>query len=260
VVAAVGRCLCELVYDRLRRGQVGVAHAEVDDVLAAPARLCLQVIDLAEDVGRQAIDAAQLHISSSYTLCRRMKLHIYSHRRSGRKCAPNRWCSLGQASAIRLTLHAQDDNGNVCCWASIPRSAKARGSPAPPIPGSRPGGRPARHSHEGGPPAGTPSYLQGWAPAIDFGDRAKVLEMGQRVSVPAGDCADVLATEEWDPTDPTGFQTKYYAAGVGNVRVGSPAATWRRRAWIWWRRCRSVRERSPRSTIIPGLGVARITP
>ena len=61
MVARVLRRLRELVDDGLRRGQVRVAHAEVDDVLAAPARLGLHVVDDAEDVGRQTVDAAKLH-------------------------------------------------------------------------------------------------------------------------------------------------------------------------------------------------------
>ena len=38
--------------------------------------------------------------------------------------------------------------------------------------------------------------------------------------MPAGCYEDVLVTEEWDTADPKARQLKYYASGVGNVRVG----------------------------------------
>ena len=44
----------------LRRGAVGIAHAEVDDVLAARPRRRLHRIDFGEDVGRQALDAVEI--------------------------------------------------------------------------------------------------------------------------------------------------------------------------------------------------------
>ena len=54
----VVRDLVELVDDVLRRGLIGVSHAEVDDVGALPAQLHLSGIDLAEHVGRQALDSS----------------------------------------------------------------------------------------------------------------------------------------------------------------------------------------------------------
>ena len=44
----------------LGRGAVGVAHAEVDDVLAAAAGGHLELGGDVEDVGRQALDPAEL--------------------------------------------------------------------------------------------------------------------------------------------------------------------------------------------------------
>ena len=46
--------LDQLVEDMLRRRQVGIAHAEIDDVGAAGARRRLQAVHLLEHVGRQA--------------------------------------------------------------------------------------------------------------------------------------------------------------------------------------------------------------
>ena len=59
VGVGLGRDLGQLVDDVLRRRAVGIAHAEVDDVLAARPRRGLHRVDLGEDVGRQAPDAVE---------------------------------------------------------------------------------------------------------------------------------------------------------------------------------------------------------
>jgi hypothetical protein len=60
-VAALGG-LDQLIDDVFGRRLVGVAHAEVDDVLATGAGLGLQVIDNVEDVGRQTFDALEVGV------------------------------------------------------------------------------------------------------------------------------------------------------------------------------------------------------
>src|SRR5207253_10379456 len=55
----LGRDLAELVDDVLWRNSVGIAHAEVDDVLAPRACRRLHRVDFGEDVGRQALDAVE---------------------------------------------------------------------------------------------------------------------------------------------------------------------------------------------------------
>jgi hypothetical protein len=45
--------------------------------------------------------------------------------------------------------------------------------------------------------------------------------MGQKTTVRAGTFDDVMVIEEWDQETPRGvFQLKYYARGVGVVRIG----------------------------------------
>ena len=44
--------------------------------------------------------------------------------------------------------------------------------------------------------------------------------MGQKTRVPFGSYKDVLVTEEFNQEEPDAFQLKYYARGVGVVRVG----------------------------------------
>jgi hypothetical protein len=70
------------------------------------------------------------------------------------------------------------------------------------------------------PKLGTPSYSQGWAPEVDFTDRGKVFQMGQKASVPFGCYEDVLVIVETSKEEPDAQQFKYWARGVGNVRVG----------------------------------------
>jgi hypothetical protein len=70
------------------------------------------------------------------------------------------------------------------------------------------------------PRLGTPSYFQGLVPKIEFADRARVYKAGEKTCVPVGCFEDVLVIDEWDPHEPDAHQLKYYAAGVGLIRVG----------------------------------------
>jgi hypothetical protein len=70
------------------------------------------------------------------------------------------------------------------------------------------------------PERGASSYSQGWGPAVNWRDRARVYRMGQRTCVPVDCYEDVLVTEEFTREEPGAFQLKYYARGVGNIRVG----------------------------------------
>lgn len=67
---------------------------------------------------------------------------------------------------------------------------------------------------------GEASYSQGFAPSVDWTDRAQVFAVGQDVCVPAGCYTDVLVIDEFSEAEPDAFQQKYYAPGVGNIKVG----------------------------------------
>jgi len=73
---------------------------------------------------------------------------------------------------------------------------------------------------EAKPQPGTPSFSQGWAPAVEYSDRAQTHQMGQETCVPAGCYKEVLVVKEYALDEPNAFQYKYYAPGVGSVRVG----------------------------------------
>lgn len=70
------------------------------------------------------------------------------------------------------------------------------------------------------PRAGTPSYSLGLGPAVGFTDRARVLKVRDRTCIPARCFSRVLLVDEFNPDQPGKHQLKYYAPGVGNVRVG----------------------------------------
>ena len=66
----------------------------------------------------------------------------------------------------------------------------------------------------------TPSYSEGWGPAVKWTDRGQVEQMGQKTCVPLDCYEDVLVIAETSRAEPDAQQLKYYARGVGNVRVG----------------------------------------
>jgi uncharacterized protein YbaA (DUF1428 family) len=70
------------------------------------------------------------------------------------------------------------------------------------------------------PQPGTPSYYQGWGPAVDWSDYGRVDQMGQETCVPVDCYEDVLVIDESSLDETDAFQVKYYAPEVGNVRVG----------------------------------------
>jgi hypothetical protein len=70
------------------------------------------------------------------------------------------------------------------------------------------------------PQIGGPSYSQGWGPEVGWADRARVFEVGSRTCVPTGCYDNVLVTDEFNRDEPDAHQLKYYAPGIGVVRVG----------------------------------------
>ena len=130
----------------------------------------------------------------------------------------------GVLAKSELAFHAQDNAGNLWNLGEFPAEFDDSGNferaPDTWISGlsdAEPG-----NLMLGDPQLGTPEYLQGWSPDIDFLDCAKVYKMQQKTCVPAGCYDNVLITEERSPLAPeSGRQRKYYAPGVGNVRVGA---------------------------------------
>lgn len=71
------------------------------------------------------------------------------------------------------------------------------------------------------PKLGTPSYAQGWGPAVGWTDRGKVDQMNQKTCVLLDCYEGVLVIAETSQAEgPDAQQLKYFARGVGNIRVG----------------------------------------
>jgi hypothetical protein len=129
----------------------------------------------------------------------------------------------GNLQEAELNFQAQDNSGNIWNLGEYPEeyeNGKFDGAPDVWIAGlndTEPG-----NSMIGNVQLGTPEYLQGWSPEIEFLDCAKVSKMQEKTCVPSGCYDNVMMTKERSPLEPeSGYQLKYYAPGVGNVRVGA---------------------------------------
>ena len=126
----------------------------------------------------------------------------------------------GVLAEAELAFHAQDEAGNVWNMGEYPEEyedGKFSGAPDTWLTGTA--AAKAGILMRVAPRTGTSSYSQGVAPAIEFSDKAKVSRTGAKTCVPAGCYDDVLVTDEWNPSEPDAHQLKFYAQGVGNVRV-----------------------------------------
>ncbi len=126
----------------------------------------------------------------------------------------------GELVEAELAFYAQDSSGAVWYLGEYPEEYED---------GKFVAARPWIHGFEGAragimmpaePRAGTPSYAEGWGPAVDWTDRGQVDQVSQKTCVPTGCYEDVLVIVEKSAGEPDAQQLKYYARGVGNVRVG----------------------------------------
>jgi hypothetical protein len=130
--------------------------------------------------------------------------------------------NAGKLLEGELAMWAQDDDGNVWLLGEYPEEYDERGrfEAAPDTWLAGIDRAQAGIMMRADPKAGTSRYRQGFAPTIGFGDVAQVEETGQRNCVPTGCYEDVVVTRETNPEEPAdGFQLKYYAPEVGNIRA-----------------------------------------
>jgi hypothetical protein len=128
--------------------------------------------------------------------------------------------TAGVVTEAELAFMAEDDRGNIWNTGEYPEvfdGGVFQGSPAAWIGGVQdalPGvGMRAR------PRPGTSDYYQALVPSIEFGDLASIVGIVPKVCVPAGCFRDVLQIKETNTFLTEGFQMKYYAPGVGNIRI-----------------------------------------
>jgi hypothetical protein len=128
--------------------------------------------------------------------------------------------SDGELVEAELAFFAQDTSGTVWRMGEYPEEYEE---------GRFVTARPWIHGFEGAragimmpaqPQVGTPSYAQGWGPAVQWTDRGQVDQVGQKACARIGCYDDVLVIAETSESEPDAQQLKYYARGMGNVRVG----------------------------------------
>ena len=130
--------------------------------------------------------------------------------------------SDGQLVEQEIAYHAQDNEGNVWHLGELSETYEEK---------EFVGGRVWFVGQPEGAKAGIRMWAnprvgmaasQGFAPPpFHWTDRGRVYQMGQKTEVAAGSYDNVLIVEEWDEESSEGaFQTKFYAPGVGIVRIG----------------------------------------
>ncbi|HKT03007.1 MAG TPA: hypothetical protein VJT31_26055 [Rugosimonospora sp.] len=130
----------------------------------------------------------------------------------------------GQLAESELAFHAQDRHGNVWVLGEYPEeyddNGKFTGAPNTWISGVA-GGK-GGVLVPGRPRVGTPRFLEGSSPRIDFLDCGQVFALNQKTCVPTGCYKGVLVIDENSPLDPaSGHQRKWYAPGVGTVNISA---------------------------------------
>ena len=127
----------------------------------------------------------------------------------------------GALAEAELAFFAQDNAGNVWHLGEYPAEYEGGKIVATPawihgIEGARAGIAMTAH-----PRLGAADYAQGFAPPpVNWADRGQTYKVDQRTCVPAGCYKGVLVIREFERSKPDASQLKYYARGLGNVRVG----------------------------------------
>ena len=119
-----------------------------------------------------------------------------------------------------IMFFAQDDGGNVWLFGEYPEEyedGKIAKTPAW-IHGSE--GAKAGLAMKAAPTATDADYPQGWGPQVGWNDRAAVDATAGRTCTPVGCYENVLVMREYSRDEPGASQLKFYAEGVGTVRVG----------------------------------------
>jgi hypothetical protein len=127
----------------------------------------------------------------------------------------------GELVEAELAFFAQDKDGNVWHMGEYPEEYEGGEFVKAPgwLAGSK--GATAGIAMRAEPRLGTPSYAQGYAPPpLNWIDRGRVYDVGQETCVPVKCYEDVLVIEEFERNKPGAYQLKYYAPGVGDIRVG----------------------------------------
>jgi hypothetical protein len=129
----------------------------------------------------------------------------------------------GRMTESELAFLAQDSGGAVWNMGEFPEeydNGQLLGAPSAWLSGVA--GARAGMEMVGHPRVGDPPFQEGLAPGVGFKDCAVVYQTGQHVCV-QGHCYDgVLVVDEFAPLNKReGHQRKFYAPGVGTIKVGA---------------------------------------
>jgi hypothetical protein len=127
----------------------------------------------------------------------------------------------GELVEAELAMFAQDKYGNVWHMGEYPEEYEEGVFDKAPAWVHGVAGATAGITIPGAPALKTPAFAEGYAPPpINWVDRGRVYKTGVRTCVSVGCYSDVVIIEEFETGVPDAFQDKYYARGVGVVRVG----------------------------------------
>ncbi len=126
----------------------------------------------------------------------------------------------GELVEAELAFYAQADDGSVWYLGEYPEEYEDGVFIEAPawLTGTR--GASAGIMMPADPRVGLPSYAEGWGPEVGWNDRGRVFETNSRTCVPTGCYDGVLIIDEFSIDQPDAHQYKYYARGIGTVRVG----------------------------------------
>ncbi len=128
--------------------------------------------------------------------------------------------SEGELVEAELAFFAQDNDGNVWRMGEHPEEYEDGELVEAPTWLAGINGAMAGISMPGDPVVGSLSYSQGWAPEVEFNDRGRVQATGEETCTTVDCFANVLIVSEFNVEEVGAAQLKYFAPGVGNVRVG----------------------------------------
>src|SRR5215212_2064414 len=126
----------------------------------------------------------------------------------------------GQLTEKEIAFYAQDNSGNVWYFGEHPEDYENGQFVEAPtwIAGfqdAKPG-----IVMMAKPQVGMPNVYQGWGPEVGWSDYARVEQIGQETCVPVDCFTDVLVNAEANLDEVGAFQLKYFARGIGEVRIG----------------------------------------
>jgi hypothetical protein len=126
----------------------------------------------------------------------------------------------GELTEKEIAFYAQDNSGNVWYFGEHPEDYEnGKFVEAPTWIAGFQDAKPGI-AMMGSPELGMPNVYQGWGPEVGWSDYGHVEQMGLETCVPVDCYKDVLVNAEANLEEEGAFQLKYYARGVGEVRVG----------------------------------------